>query len=124
MQWWSDYFADVDTMQPEQYGAWFAEDIVLQFNNTPPIAGKAAVLAFLREFTRHFAAIAHAHGQLAGDMHNAAGEAVITFTTGDGAQCVVRGVTMISRDDTGFRRMAIFADFAAVYAALQGAVAA
>ena len=124
MEWWSEYFADVDTMQPEKYGAWFAEDIVLQFNNAPPISGKAAVLAFLREFTRHFVRISHVHGQWVGNMHDAAGEAVITFATADGAQAVVRGVTMVSRDDTGFRRMAIFADFSEVYAAVQRSVAA
>lgn len=49
MQWWIDYFNDVDTMDPERFGAWFADDMQLQFNNAPLIEGKAAVLGFLRE---------------------------------------------------------------------------
>lgn len=121
MQWWIDYFNDVDTMDPERFGAWFADDIRLQFNNVPVIEGKAAVLGFLREFTRHFSALKHSHGQLAGHETNAAGEATITFAIEGGVSHDVRGVTMVQRDQTGFRRMAIYADFSEIYAAVQGA---
>lgn len=121
MQWWTDYFNDVDTMDPELFGAWFAEDIQLQFNNAPVIGGKPAVLAFLHEFTQHFSALKHSHGQLVGDETSAAGEATITFSREGGASHAVRGVTMVERDQTGFRRMAIYADFSEIYAAVQGA---
>ena len=121
MQWWTDYFNDVDTMAPERFGTWFADDIQLQFNNAPVIAGKAAVLAFLRDFTRHFSALKHSHGQLVGDETSAAGEATITFGRACGASHAVRGVTLVQRDQTGFRRMAIYADFSEIYAAVQGA---
>ncbi|OYU36432.1 nuclear transport factor 2 family protein [Novosphingobium sp. PASSN1] len=121
MQWWSDYFNDVDTMDPERFGAWFGDDIQLQFNNAPVIEGKAAVLAFLHEFTRNFSSLKHIHGQLVGDETSAAGEAMITFVRPDDARYEVRGVTMVARDQTGFRRMAIYADFSEIYAAVQGA---
>lgn len=52
MQWWIDYFNDVDTMDSERFGAWFSEDIQLQFNNAPMINGKAAVLGCLHQFTQ------------------------------------------------------------------------
>lgn len=120
MRWWIDYFNDVDTMDPEHFGAWFADDLQLQFNNAPVIAGKAAVLGFLREFTRSFSSLHHSHGQLVGDETSAAGEAVITFRRPDDDVYEVRGVTMVTRDETGFRRMAIYADFSEIYAALQG----
>jgi len=121
MKWWTDYFRDVDTMDGKRYGRWFAEDLQLQFNNAPVIEGKAAVLEFLREFTRNFSSIEHRHGQLAGDERSAAGEATITFGTADDRRFSVRGVTMVQRDETGFRRMAIYADFAELHAAFQGA---
>jgi hypothetical protein len=118
MQWWPEYFGDVDTMQSEKYGRWFADNIDLQFNSEPVIEGKAAVLAFLLEFTKSFKQIEHSHGALVAEGNHAAGEAVITFTgTGD-AKVAVRGVTMVTREHGLFRRMAIFADFSAVYAAL------
>ena len=119
MQWWTDYFNDVDTMDSERFGAWFAEDIQLQFNNAPVINGKAAVLGFLHEFTKNFSSLKHSHGQLVGDESNAAGEAMITFFRPDDTRYLVRGVTMVSRDQTGFRRMAIYADFSEIYAAVQ-----
>lgn len=124
MQWWSDYFNDVDTMRGDRYGRWFADDMELQFNNAPLIEGKVAVLAFLREFTQNFSEICHSHGALAGDENLAAGEAVITFTARDGAKFAVRGVTMVTREQGLFRRMAIYADFSALYAAFQGAPSA
>ena len=120
MQWWTDYFNDVDTMDPELFGAWFADDIQLQFNNAPVIEGKADVLEFLRAFTRNFISLKHNHGQLVGDESSAAGEATITFVRPDDARYVVRGVTMVARDQTGFRRMAIYADFSEIYAAMRG----
>lgn len=121
MQWWANYFNDVDTMDPTRFGAWFAEDIQLQFNNAPVISGKDAVLEFLHEFTKNFSSLKHSHGQLVGDETNAAGEAMITFCSGEDARFVVRGVTIVSRGQTGFRRMAIFADFSEIYSVLQGA---
>ena len=117
MQWWSDYFDDVDTMQPERYGHWFADNVELQFNNAPLISGKAEVLGFLREFTRNFKSIAHRHAAVVGDEACATGEAVITFTAVDGRQFVVRGVTMVAREQGKFSRMAIYADFSEIYAA-------
>ncbi|OYU34315.1 MAG: hypothetical protein CFE35_15105 [Novosphingobium sp. PASSN1] len=119
MQWWSDYFDDVDTMQGDRYGRWFAEDIELQFNNAPAINGKASVLVFLREFTHNFSQLHHSHVVLTGNENHAAGEAVITFTAHDGAQYAVRGMTMVTRKQGLFRRMAIYADFSPLYAALQ-----
>ncbi len=121
MQWWIDYFNDVDTMDTERFGAWFADDMELQFNNAPLIQGKAAVLGFLREFTRNFSSLKHGHGQLVGDETSAAGEAMIVFVRPDDTRYTVRGVTMVTRDQTGFRRMAIYADFSEIYAAVQGA---
>jgi hypothetical protein len=38
----------------------------LQFNDAPVIEGKAAVLGFLREFTRNFTSIEHSHGRSPG----------------------------------------------------------
>jgi len=121
MQWWTDYFNDVDTMDPARFGAWFADDMQLQFNNAPVFEGKAAVLGFLHEFTKNFSSLKHSHGQLVGDEASAAGEAMITFGLPNDAQYTVRGVTMVTRDQTGFRRMAIYADFSEIYAAVQGA---
>ena len=120
MQWWADYFSDVDTMDPERFGAWFAADMQLQFNNAPVIEGKSAVLGFLHEFTKNFSSITHSHGQLVGDETSVAGEAIITFSRPDDARYVVRGITMVTRDQCGFRRMAIYADFSEIYAAVQG----
>ncbi len=115
MQWWSDYFDDVDTKNPEIFGRWFSEDIVLQFNSEPPIEGKTAVLGFLHEFTKNFKNLRHSHGDLICEEARGAGEAVITFTRLDGAEFAVRGVTMVMREQGLFRRMAIYADFSALY---------
>ena len=47
-----------------------------------------------------------------------AGEAVVTFTRHDDSEINVRGVTTVLRGPDGlFRRMAIFADFSALYPA-------
>ena len=46
---------------------------------------------------------------------------MITFVRPDDARDEVRGVTMVARDQPGFRRMAIYADFSEIYAAVQGA---
>ena len=123
MQWWSDYFDEVDTMRPEKYGRWFADEIELQFNNAPLISGKADVLGFLREFTSNFQSIVHSHATLVGDETCAAGEAVIAFTALGGKRFVVRGVTMVAREQGKFRRMAIYADFSEIYAAFAPSVA-
>lgn len=118
MQWWSEYFEDVDTKRADLFGRWFADDIVLQFNNEAPIEGKVAVLGFLHEFTKNFKELRHQHGELICEENRGAGEAVITFTRLDGAQFVVRGVTMVVREQGLFRRMAIYADFSALYSAM------
>lgn len=111
MQWWYDYFFDVDTMDAGKYGRWFSDDITLQFNNLPPAQGRDLVLGFLKSFTKNFRKLRHLHGGLVGDAGRAAGEAIITFTRHDGREFEVRGVTIIARKDGLFERMAIYADF-------------
>ncbi|WP_088306490.1 nuclear transport factor 2 family protein [Novosphingobium sp. B 225] len=115
MQWWSDYFEDVDTMDADRFGMWFAEDITLHFNNHPPILGREAVLGFLKSFTLNFKKLRHRHGDLIGDTDRAAGEAIITFTRNDDQEFEVRGVTMVTRKEGLFSRMAIYADFSDLY---------
>ncbi len=115
MQWWSEYFDDVDTMDAEKFGTWFADDMVLQFNNLPPVSGREAVLGFLQSFTANFKKLHHRHGELVGDEDRAAGEATITFTRLDDQEFEVRGVTMVTRKNGLFSRMAIYADFSALY---------
>jgi len=118
VSWWEDYFAEVDTMELDRFGQWFHEEIVLQFNSFPPIVGKAAVLGFLKQFTSGLKRLRHTHGELFLGEGRGAGEAVVTFTRHDDSEINVRGVTTVLRGPDGlFRRMAIFADFSALYPA-------
>ncbi len=105
-------------MEQDRYGRWFGRDMSLQFNNVPPVEGKAAVLGFLKQFTTGFKAIRHAHGELVLAESRGAGEAEITFTRHDDSEASVRGVTTVIRGPDGlFQRMAIYADFSALYPA-------
>lgn len=116
MQWFYDYFNDVDTMQIDKMAAWLADDVIVRFGNEPLLHGKHAALAAIAALWQGFKGIHHAHGQVVSIGEYTSGEGAVTFTLHDNRTVTIPGMTILERRNGLVSRLSGYLDFAPLYA--------
>jgi hypothetical protein len=116
MQWFHDYFNDVDTMQIEKMAARRAADVIIQFGNEPIMHCKRAALFAIANLWQGFKSIRHAHGQVVSHRHYTSGEGTATFTLQDDRTLSIPGMTILERSDCLVTRLSGHLDFVPLYA--------
>jgi len=116
LQWFHDYFADVDTMQIEKMATWFAEDMIVRFGNEPLMRGKQAALEAIGGLWTNFTSLSHAHGRVISDGTYFSGEGTVTFGLADGRKVSIPGITILERRGGLVTRLSGYLDFAPLYA--------
>ncbi|GII77603.1 hypothetical protein Sru01_25850 [Sphaerisporangium rufum] len=110
-------FAAVDTFDPEEFGRLLAEDATLVFGNAEPLAGRAAIVAGLREFYATIGGLRHRvvrNWQVDADI---IAETEVTYRRLDGKEVSAVAVSIWhTRDDGLISDYRIFVDLAPVYA--------
>jgi|GEM_PF-602540 ketosteroid isomerase-like protein len=116
MQWWEEYYRDVDSGQLERFSRWYADDIVSRFGNMPVTQGKAELLASLGHFFQNFEGLSHAWNPVVGNADVAMGEGVCTYHLKDGRRIAIPVVTVIERREDGLiHRSSVYFDVAPLF---------
>lgn len=100
-EWYVSYLAALDAKDLERYGAFLADECVLQMNNHPPVAGKAAVLAALGQYWQTFGTLEHDLLNIYGADDRLMLEALNHYTRADGTPVTLRAVALTDRDASG-----------------------
>ena len=116
LQWFYDYFDDVDTMQIEKMAAWLDDDVIVRFGNEPILHGKPAALAAIAGLWGNFKGLSHAHGKVIGNGTYFSGEGAVTFTLPDDRKITIPGITILERRNGLVTRLSGYLDFAPLYA--------
>ena len=100
-QWYVSYLEALDAKNVDAYGAFLADDCVMQQNNAAPVEGKAAILTGLSQYWSTF-------GNLEHDLLNIYGtdtafmlEALNYYTRKDGKPVTLRAVALTDRSEAG-----------------------
>jgi ketosteroid isomerase-like protein len=97
--WMTEYFAMVDRRDPDELVTWYTDDASFRFANQPPVVGKAAITAALREFYGRITSMRHEKTGAWADATSGAFEAIAHFATPDGRTFALPAVsTMRLRD--------------------------
>ena len=95
----NEYVATVDRRDPDELVTWYTDDATFRFANQPPVVGKAAITAALRECYGRIASMRHERTGAWADATSGAFEAIAHFTTPDGRTFALPAVsTMRLRD--------------------------
>ena len=116
LQWFYDYFDDVDTMQIDKMAARLADDVVVRFGNDPIVRGKPAAVAAIAGLWENFKSLRHTHGQVVSNGDYASGEGAVTFTLHDDRTITIPGITILERRNGLVTRLSGYLDFAPLYA--------
>lgn len=100
-----DYLAALDDYDVERFAGFLADDVEVQFNNDPPLAGKATAVAALAEFWGSVTAMGfsllHEPLNIYGTDDRYVPEALNHYDASDGARITVRAVAFTDRDAAG-----------------------
>ncbi len=118
MQWWYDYFKDVDSKDVDKLTSWMREDVTFCFANGPAVKGKATIQNYLTEFFKCFDTISHAHGKLVGNDEFACGEATVIYKLHNGREIPAFAATVIERRDGLISRLHAYVDLSQLFSAL------
>ena len=117
MQWWEEYYREVDAGQIERFSRWYANDIISRFGNMPVTRSKQALLETLSQFFQNFAGLSHVWSPVMCNGDLAAGEGVCTYTLRDGRKISIPVVTVIERREDGLiHRSSVYFDAAPLFA--------
>ena len=120
--WAAQLFATIESMAPDAFAAYFADDGVFRFGNAPPASGRPAIRA----------AVAAFFGEIGGLRHRVTGvwtgrwelgpvlavEAEVTYTRRDGTRTPALPVTSTLRlEDDLIKDYRIFMDISPLFAA-------
>jgi ketosteroid isomerase-like protein len=97
--WIAEYFAMVDRLDPEELVSWYADDASFRFANQPPVRGKAAITAALRQFYGLITAMRHEKTGCWADEHSGAWEAIAHVETRDGRALALPAVSTLRLRD-------------------------
>ena len=115
MQWWENYYADVDSKDIKRVEAWFTEDIVLQFGNTPEILGREQAIAALGGFTAGLSSLSHCCGRAIENGNEMFMDAAVTYTLPDGRTVCIPAATYKKRRGEKICELRVYADFSPLY---------
>jgi ketosteroid isomerase-like protein len=96
-----EYLVAMDALDAERYSNFLAENVSMQFNNAPPVEGKAAVTAMLAGYWRSFAAIEHEPLNIYGSDERFMLEALNHYVRHDGRKVTTRAVALTDRHAQG-----------------------
>jgi hypothetical protein len=117
MQWWDEYYRDVDGGQIERFSKWYAEDIVSRFGNMPVTRSKQELIASLTQFFQNFSGLSHVWNPIVCNGEMAVGEGVCTYALRDGRKISIPVVTVIERRADGLiHRSSVYFDAAPLFA--------
>lgn len=100
-RWYLEYLGAMDRKDLDAYGAFLAENCVLQMNNQPPVTGKEAVLGGLATYWQSFGGVEHDLDNIYGDDRRFALEALNHYRRLDGGAVTLRAVAFTDRDEAG-----------------------
>jgi len=86
------YLKAMDNRDIEAYAEFLADNVRVQFNNEPPLQGKAAAMAGLGPYWQRFARIEHELTNIYGSDTNYVLEALNHYQRHDGQPVTVRAV--------------------------------
>jgi hypothetical protein len=115
MQWWEQYYADVDSKNIDRISPWFSDDVVLRFGNAPEIQGKKGAIAVLLGFMDTFSSIRHDLGRAVQGSDEVFLSATVTYKMLDGRTVSIPAATYKKRRGEKICEMSVFADFTAMY---------
>jgi ketosteroid isomerase-like protein len=113
---WKALFAAIDARDAQRFAAFLTPDGVFRFGNSPPVRGRAAILAAVGGF---FESIAGCHHELSRSWSgegSVACEGAVTYTRHDGRQVTVPFANTFSLDGGQINCYRIYIDNAALYA--------
>ena len=115
MQWWQQYYVDVDSMDIDRIAAWFTDDIVMQFGNTPEIVGREQATAALVGFMSTFSTITHVLGNTVVGANEVFLSSAVTYNMLDGRIVSLPAATYKKRRGEKIAEMRVYADYAPMY---------
>lgn len=117
MPWWQDYFKTVDTLEASKIQEWFAEDMDLQFGNTP-IKGRETAMAAISGFIGQLQGMKHNIGDVFDEGDKVFVDAVVTYHFRNGDILNIPAGTYLKREQEKISDLRVYIDLAPVYAKL------
>jgi ketosteroid isomerase-like protein len=114
--WVKNYYAVVDSMDIEKYGALHTEDVRLRFGNAEPVVGRDAVVRGIADFWASIKALRHNFVQTWEEGNVEIVEALIDYTRHDGKVVTVPCVSILRKRGDLLQDLRIYIDIAPVYA--------
>ena len=112
-----DYLQAMDNRDTKAYGKFLADDVVVQFNNEPPMTGKETALGGLGTYWQSFASIEHDLTNIYGTDRAYVLEALNHYVRHDGKKVTVRAVAFTDVNDGGLvESVRIYHDVSPVFA--------
>ena len=99
--WYLSYLQALDAKNVEAYGAFLADDCMMQQNNADPVKGKAAILAGLAQYWNTFGSLEHDLLNIYGTNSAFMLEALNDYTRKDGKPVTLRAVALTDRNEAG-----------------------
>lgn len=95
------YLDAMDRLDIERYATFLADDMTVQFNNTPRIEGKAAAVSMLAGYWKSFKAIEHELTNIYGSDDHFTLEAKNHYVRHDGRKVTTNAVAFTDRNAAG-----------------------
>lgn len=115
--WYEAYLRSIDEGDLEAYGQFLAPDCEFQFGNQPPVVGRDAILAGLKEFWKGYNGEEHVLLNILGDDSCFALEALNVFHRHDGQDVTIPAVAITRRNEAGLvESFRVFLDITPLYA--------
>lgn len=113
--WTDQLFAAIDRRDADAFASHLAEDVVFQFGNAAPVAGRAAVREAVAGFFGSIAGLAHTleQGWTTPDAVIVRGQ--VTYTRHDGSTLTVPFANLLELAGDGIARYGIFIDISALH---------
>ena len=96
-----DYLAVLDAKDIDTYATVLAEDVSIQFNNGPKVAGKQAVVGMLGEYWQSFQSLEHDLTNIYGSDTTFVLEALNHYERHDGQKVTVNAVAFTDKNSDG-----------------------
>jgi ketosteroid isomerase-like protein len=113
------YLAAMDSLDIDRYASLLADDVSVQFNNEPPVQGKAAVTAMLSGYWQSFKAIEHELLNIYGSDDRFTLEARNHYVRNDGGRVTTNAAAFTDRNAEGMvTSVRVYADVSLVFGEL------
>lgn len=100
-EWYLGYLEAIDGKNIQKYGNYLAQDCMMYQNNSPPVEGKAAILAGLSQYWQTFKSLTHDLLNIYGTDSSFVLEALNHYQRNDNEVVTVRAVAITERNQTG-----------------------